>query len=364
MTTRLRSALAYAGCLLVFTVLLDLALGSFAAARDPSFRTAHPYYHHGLRPSRAAETSWGGRPYPMRTDSLGFRAAGNERVPLRPAGARTVVIGDSMLEGLGVAWERTATGLLAERGRARGVEVLNAAVVSYSPKLYELRTRWLVEHERLELSRLVVFVDVSDVHDEILYEPFVPRAERAWRDAWRERSLVLQLARRFDPARTRIDNRFRRDAEIDRWLRTVDAFRSGDENLEKSRWEWTYDEAAWRAWGERGLALAEQHMAALAALCRERGVELVIVVYPSPYQIFANEREGRQSTFWRGFCERERIAFVDLFPAFVDAERRAPLATYDRYFIPDDVHWNETGHAFVADLVESAVLGPRKAGAP
>ena len=363
MTARLRSALAYAGFLLSFTVLLDLALGSFAAARDPSFRTAHPYYHHGLRPDRLAMTSWGGRAYTLRTDSHGFRGAAHD-APLRANGPRIVLIGDSMIEGVGVAFERTAAGLLAERGRARGIEVLNAAVVSYSPKLYELRTRWLVEREGLALSRLVVFLDVSDVHDETLYESFVPRAEPDWRDAWRGRSLVIQLAQRLDPARARIENRFRRDAEIDRWLSTVDAYRSERGDLEKGRWEWTYDETAWRAFGERGLALAEKHMAALAAFCREHSIELVVVVYPSPYQIFANERESRHTAFWRRFCEHERVAFVDLFPAFVDAERRAPLDTYDRYFIPDDVHWNEIGHAFVADLVESAVLGSPEPGAP
>jgi hypothetical protein len=356
-----RSALAYAAFLLAFFVTLDGLLGGFAASRDRSFRTAHPYYHHGLRPGRSAQTVWAGRPYGMRTNSLGFRDAAPARIEPRPRGRRTLLIGDSMVEGLGVEHEHTAAGRLAARGRTRGVEVLNAGVVSYSPKLYDLRTRWLVAHEGVELQRLVVLLDVSDIHDELNYEAFVPReqlapGERAL-EGWRRRSLVAQLWRRFDPEARQIDNRFIRDAEIHLWMRTVDAYRDATGNPDAGRWEWTHDEAAFRAWGERGLALAEANMASLAAFCREHAIELVIAVFPSPYQIFADELDSRQVAFWQGFCEREQVKFLNLFPAFIDPRRLAPLATYERYFIPDDVHWNEAGHAFVADQIEEAVLG-------
>lgn len=362
MRSRLRPALVYVVFLAVCFLVVDVALGSYAARSTGSFRTAHPYYHHGLRPLRSAESTWGGRSYRMHTNSLGFRDASPVEVPRRAQGTRVIVIGDSMLEGLGVRYEDTVAGLLAARGRARGVEVLDAAVVSYSPKLYELRTRWLVEHEGVELRRLVVFLDVSDIHDEILYESFVPRTDPdafadglAW---WRSHSLAWQLQRRFGGDRTRIDNRFRRDAEIDVWMRTVDAYRNATGNPDVGRWEWTHDDAAFHAWGERGLALAESHMSALAGFCRAHGIELVLVVFPSPYQILAGEREGRQVSSWRGFSEREQVTFVNLFPTFVDPLRASPVSTYERYFIPDDVHWNEAGHALVAGQVEEAVLGP------
>jgi len=357
---KLRRALAYAGFLLVFAAAVDGLFGAFARATgDRPFRIEHPYYHHGLRPLSDVETSWGGRRYAMRTDSLGFRAASAERVDPRSPGRRVVLIGDSTVEGLGVAYPDTTAGLLAARGRDRGIEVRNAGVVSYSPKLYYLRTRWLLEHDGLAFERLVVFVDVSDIHDEVLYESFVPRAGAwplvaAW---WRGHSLVWQLLDRHVFARAAIDNHFRTDAGIDLWMRTVDAYRKPVGDPDAGRWEWTYDEGAYHAFGEHGLALADANMTALAALCRARSIELAVVVYPSPYQIFANDRESRQATFWRRFCEREGVAFVDLFPVFVDPPRLAPLAAYQQYFLPDDVHWNEAGHALVADRVEEVVLG-------
>jgi hypothetical protein len=365
MTPRLRAAAGYAVFLALCAAGLDLAFGAVAKSRtQASFRIAHPYFHHGLRPGTDTETVWGDRRYAMRTDALGFRSAGGgAEVAAVPPGRRTVLIGDSMIEGLGVAYPQTAAGLLADRGRARGVEVSNAAAVSYSPKLYELRTRWLVEREGLRFDRLVVFLDLSDVQDEVHYEAFAPREPgglRALASAWRRRSLLAQLLDRHLFERSAIDNRFRRDADLDVWMKTVDAYLKPKGNPDAGRWEWTYDEAAYRAFGARGLALAQEHMASLARFAREQAIELVIVVYPSPYQIFANERTGRQTETWRAFAEREGVGFLDLFPAFVDPERLPALAAYERYFIPDDVHWNEAGHAFVADLVEEAVLGPSR----
>ena len=47
----------------------------------------------------------------------------------------------------------------------------------------------------------------------------------------------------------------------------------------------------------------------------------------------------------------------NLFPTFVDPLQRSPVAIHERYFIRDDVHWNEAGHALVADQVAEVVLG-------
>lgn len=359
---RVSAGLLYAAFLLVFFAVLDLAAGSLAPAPvDRSFRVAHPYFHHGLRPNASVETSWGGRPYAMRTNSLGFRDDAPVAIAATPRGRRVVLLGDSMIEGLGVGYADTVAGILAARGRRRDVEVLNAAVVSYSPKLYDLKTRWLVEHEGMGFDALVVFVDISDVQDEVRYEAFVPQQQTSaiaragsW---WRRHSLASQLTDRFFAAGKPIDNTFRRDAEIDVWLATLPTSGTAS-NSDAGRWEWTYDDALFDAWGRKGLELAAMHMAELSAFCREHAIALTIAVYPGPFQIFANEREGRQNRFWREFCEREKIGFVDLFPAFIDsATYPGPDAVYQRFFISDDVHWNEEGHALVADRMEAAVLG-------
>ncbi len=362
---RVRAFAIYGFFLLLFAVAADCVLGKLSMrAGDRSFRVAHPFYHHTLLPNQSATPLWGGRRYTMHTNSIGFRDEEATQIDPQSPVQRTLLIGDSMVEGLGMEYSNTVAGLLAARGRARGVEVLNAASVSYSPKLYDLKTRWLVEHEKLAFQRLIVFLDISDIQDETNYEAFVPRERIGWLAAgaawWRRHALSWQIVERFALGRSGIDNRFKRDADIHVWMDSVDAYRNATSNPEAGRWEWTYDDAVYAAWGARGLALAEANMSRLAAFCREHGIEMTLVVYPSPFQIFANDLDSRQVKAWKVFSERERVGFVNLFPAFIDARVAGPDLVYQRYFIPDDVHWNEAGNALVADWIDAAAIGPRQ----
>jgi len=165
---------------LTFSVLLfailDLIAGSLTSweVQQGSFRAAHPYYHHGLLPNQDRVTSWGGDDYKLITNSLGFRDRRVHDVQLQSSKRRVVLIGDSMIEGLGVEFEDTITGRLQERWSDRNVDVLNAGVVSYSPRIYELKTRYLLEKEGLKFDHLVVFIDISDIQDELFYEAFQP----------------------------------------------------------------------------------------------------------------------------------------------------------------------------------------------
>ncbi len=127
------------------------AFGTVApAASNRSFRIAHPYYHHGAAPEPDVADHLGPS---VTTRCRPTRSASATRRPERSTRSRrvrrVVLLGDSMIEGLGLDFPDTAAGILAARGRSRGIEVLNAAAVSYSPRLYDLKTRWLVEHEKL-----------------------------------------------------------------------------------------------------------------------------------------------------------------------------------------------------------------------
>ena len=77
----------------------------------------------------------------MFTNSLGFRDRTVREIPLASKQKRILLIGDSFIEGMGVPYENSVAGILGESLKADATEVLNAAAVSYSPKLYFLKTR-------------------------------------------------------------------------------------------------------------------------------------------------------------------------------------------------------------------------------
>ncbi len=344
--------------ILAFSVLLfvtlDLVLGSLVSSgQQKSFRRPHPYYHHDLRPDQNRLTQWGGREYRMITNSLGFRDRETRPVQLQSNAPRVLLIGDSLMEGLGVEYEETVAGQLAQRWAAKGVEVLNAGVVSYSPHLYNLKVRYLVEELGLQFDQLIVFIDISDIQDETFYQTFQPaEAQSQLAQWWQQHSLMCRVADRLTSRRP--NNQFRTDAEINQWMETTEAYHAGIDP-EIGRWEWTVDDGLFQQWGRKGLALARKHMVELKDLCREHRIELTVVVYPSPVQIFANDSDSRQVRFWREFCAEFDLTFIDLFPTFIDHSYAGPMEIYKRFYIYNDSHWNPAGHSLVADKIDEKI---------
>jgi hypothetical protein len=315
-------------------------------APERGYRIESPIYHHDLAPEASARATWGGIRYPYHTNSLGFRDAEVRRVPLSPAGRRIVLIGDSFTEGVGIPFEDTFAGIVARELGRRGIEVLNAAVLSYSPAIYYRKTEHLLEEEGLRFDALVVFLDVSDIQDEALryrlderdrvvdVEPEPPLSNR-------ER--VLRFVR-LNSLTANVFSRAR--LALERTLLSDPRARLGADAEEAS---WTWDARAFDAWGRDGLARASANMDRLRALLERHGVALELVVYPWPDQILRGDLESRQVTFWRAWAEANHVSFLDLFPRFIG--RGNPVETVRRYYIPSDFHWNAAGHRLVADAL-------------
>lgn len=336
---------------LAIVLACDLAgtavLGALGLYRPPeSYRVRHPVYHHGLEPMVTARPAeWGPLRYRVSTNSLGFRDRGARSVPLRSDRERVLLLGDSFTEGLGYDFEQTFAGRLAATLEARGVELLNAAAVSYSPIVYLAKTRYLLEVVGLDVDRVVVCLDLSDVYDEArIYRPeigddgveAVDDAMGAVRSFIRRRTILVNAVNQL--------NRRRRRS------------RPGHQ-LGVGRGLWAHDEQAMEEDGKEGLRRADRRLGELADLLADRGIGMTLVVYPWPDQIVARDRDSVQVTHWREWAARRDVGFVDLFPVFLDA---GPAERVLReLFIPNDVHWNAAGHRLVAEaLAEALVAAP------
>lgn len=350
---------------LVFTavfllIILDaLAGGIFIPTDDRSFRCSSPYYHHDFLPDQNVETAWGPRKYRVLTDSLGFRDGTVRDVPLASRQKRILLMGDSFIEGMGVPYEDSVAGILGESLKPDATEVLNAAVLSYSPKLYFLKTRHLIEQRHLVFDEIYVFFDISDPHDEIIYKYWEPGSESSFVSGLRSLKRFFQrhsflycycgaiLRSNREKA---INNAFPAEGSADArfWIQDLKEYlRRADP--EKDRFLWPNKQSAWNEWGQEGLSLCERYMAELQKLCAQHGIRMTIVVYPSPYQLTADNLEGIPVTFWRKFAEERRVGFLNLFPAFIGTE--PPQTVYAKYFIKGDIHWNEAGNRHVAEAV-------------
>jgi lysophospholipase L1-like esterase len=316
------------------------------ASDTPKLRIRSEVYHHGLRPLASLDAEeWGPGVYPYRTNSLGFRDKQTRSVPLTSEKHRLLFMGDSFTEGVGVPYEKTFVGILDAALAKEGLEVLNAAVSLYSPTIYYRKTRTLLEDVGLRFDEMVVFIDISDIQDEaalaldargnvVLDEQ---RRGRLTRADWRYTAGFPRLRRlqRLLEDHTLLLSRLYELAEA--------PFRRDRHRAAA----WTLDPEVFDDYGMAGLAQARLRMDALHELLRTRGIRLTVAVYPWIDQILAGDRDSKQARLWREWAEARGVGFLDYFPAFISG--RDARGTVGRLFIPGDIHWNEVGHALVAE---------------
>ncbi|NQV20777.1 MAG: SGNH/GDSL hydrolase family protein [Rhodospirillales bacterium] len=355
--------------------LMDILLTGFVLPNDlfglvgteRLSRIYSPLYHHDLAPNREIEGArWGTSRYHFSTNSLGFKDRSTRTVPLTSDRPRILFMGDSFTEGNSFDFDRSFPGQVEALLADRQVEVLNAAVSSYSPAIYYRKIKYLLEDKHLEFDAVAVFIDISDIDDEARGVRLDENDNVVSRGAGPAEEYIEGLTLRVRSLLKRYSSIYRLASALNRQRKSnlthvnscLDAISPKSDHtgldagffraaLDNPRSQWTWNETEYENWGKRGLDLAAINMTQLKGLLDAHGIPLIVAVYPWPEQIFERETNSRQSRFWRRWAAGNGADFLDLFPAFM--KEADPLATYTEYFVPCDVHWNATGHRLVAE---------------
>jgi len=333
---------------ILFLIALFDSLAAILFSHSDSFRISDNFYHHGLKAGVNEMTSWksdGISFYQIYTNSLGFVDETNREVPLKKSGRRVMFLGDSFMEGVGYPWSQTVAGIISGRFRERGVELLNASVISYSPKIHYLKLKHFLEMG-LEIDELFVFIDISDIIDEVQYDYFVPKEFTAFERNWQALdNLFLKGSYIY---RTTAINYFHAqqnpyDEHAQIW--------GGLDGFYYLKPRWTFDEEAYKLYGEKGVASAIRHIDLLHELCDKNGIKLHIGVWP--WEVHAINRNGRlQYKIWKDYTDKYHIDFISLF----DLLESMPPEEIHSIFIVNDIHWNDKGNKIVADYIWQHIL--------
>ena len=341
---------------LLFTLILDFGLT--AIYHLYKYGTIHKYaprravrersliFHHTLKPNmHHSVEQWGQISHSLTTNSLGFKDRDIREVPLHSQNYRFLFMGDSFTEGVGYDYERTFVGIIDEALKGDNIEVLNAAVGSYSPTIYFKKTDYLLNTVGLKVDHLVVFLDISDIQDEKeSYEirdgkvvwlggrvskikDFVFEYTGLLKNIW---TLALNMKKLVIP-----------DHES---LRS-DQDRKYGANQYRSLW--TIRDDAYEDYGRDGLRKAEQYMDQLYHLTQQHHIPMTLAVYPWPDQILHHDLDSLQVQFWNKWSGEHSVVFINFFPDFIQPEIN-PKQVMERYFLEGDVHWNERGHKLMA----------------
>ena len=379
------------------TLLLFLLVDFFAGHKlmalirpaEP-FRTWHPVYHHTLKPNYDGIGHWGDWAYRVCTNSEGFKVSCNKK-PLPTKSFDVAFMGDSFTEGLGLPYEQTFVGIVADQ--LPDLKIANLGVVSYSPAIYLVKLKELLA-QGYRFKHIIVFVDISDPYDEAnrydLHndaivvdrgEPYpLPTHSRLRRIASQHLPLTGEAYKQFRIAISQqtkpvkvippsskeglaaaapqgatesisTPSRVKAETVTQPKLNLYDTIYQKDYAVG----EWTYNVQATN-FGPDGvlgaLAKMEREMREIYSLAQANGAKLSVGVYPWPGQLKYDVVDSLQVKLWREFCESRCANFYNAFPAFFNLveQQGVDKVIYDYYFL-GDVHFTELGNNVIARTI-------------
>ncbi len=361
--------------LLIF-VGLDLVSGIFLIPENfNSFRTRHYYFHHALMPRQETMAAWGALVYPMHTNSLGMVDSAACRIAKESNKHRILILGDSHSEGVGVPYEKTFAGRLADELKPHGIEVLNASVVSYSQKIEYLKAKYLIETKGLKVDELMVLVDISDIQNELVYEKFEAKEKSALGD------LLFRTRTRLAKSSTiyYLVDAIQTQKQQDRFFNSIKSFNEkAGTQVNNNIWElyasffsdfndevllsnpqfhgmggWMEDEN-FRELALKGIGMGQSNVLKIKELCHKHGIKLTLSVHPWHHQITRGNVSDEYALNWESFAREQDIPFISFYPLFINDED--PETVIKKYYIKNDNHWNEFGHERVAAFLKAYFL--------
>jgi hypothetical protein len=274
------------------------------------------------------------------TNSVGARDI--ERVRTSDA-SRVIVLGDSFLEGWGVAASRRVSNLLE---RATGREHLNFAMSHFSPY------QQLIVYERLasDFEHDAVIASLAPIND--FRDLVLDNASKMDRYVYKYRPYLVGRAPDFEHLDHR-ESPVRR--ELRRYSFLFNALLQAAREVQaedpgKSRSSKFYE------FTEREFQLVEAVLTRLATAAQGKLVALVVI--PAQADLDQRSTSGPDPLSERlaTVTQRLGIQLVNLLPAMADYQFN-PSLDWTRYFFPCDYHWSPEGNRAAARIVRQRLGG-------
>ncbi len=329
-----RPRLLALGVSLLFAALLaELALRIMGVGYGHAPIVGHPVYHH-----------WHPGDYQMRVWSHpaefgGFNASFNSqgmsgKAELPPPGTPSIVfLGDSFTEALQVPEDRR---YVAQVASALGLAPVNLGCSSFTPLLSRLNLETFAD--RLSPAVVVLQIFSNDVGDdvELRKHATVDGAGRVTAAPGEQTSLSVRLARQSYLARL-----IRKTTLTIAHTREMSQRSGGSWQAVPWPSSFTRPMDEWFSPPERqGF---ETSVSEIRDLCKARGWPLVVWAVPDRGAVLRGERDWYYE-YQQALAARLGIPFIDVAKAF-------PQERLRELFFGFDIHFNERGHAAVAELL-------------
>lgn len=293
-------------------------------------------------------------PLKSELNNVGFRGTA-----IRPGDGKKklILLGDSMIYGWGVPYEKTLTARLI-RSLGDGWDVVNMGVVGYGPDQSYVQLKKI--GLKLKPTHVILGVfpanDFKDIDRVKLFEPGkdgrVRKTKRSLIDRYLSRLEVINFFRYL---------KFALDAKMGRDTAASPAGRLFYEFFEDN-YDFDLLSHPDSAVSKRKIELMRCLLRSFHEDLKKRGISFLVLIIPSYETLYAPEElkergvpsggTARDVQLVESICREERIPTLNLLPPF----RKNPEKLLGNP--PSDRHLNPQGHAAAATLIRNALRRP------
>ena len=338
----------------------NLILTKLNINRDNSFRISNNYYQHGFKKNYSTKNAyWGPYKYIFCSNHLGLRSNCSY---LEKNKYDYAFIGDSQTEGVGLNYEDTIAGLFSDKTNK---SVLNLGIVSASPSIYFKRIDYFLKQD-VYFNELFMFIDLSDIHDEIGYNENLLNSENSYvcRNNL-ENKTISEKEKKISIFKLKyiLRDNFKISYFILHTLWWKFNFKKTSKNyslnyLDKDfyRSAWTYNSnlKEYRSPDclEYLISSTKNVVENIYNLLNSKNINLSIIVAPWPGTILHDKKNSKHVKIWEKFCNTRCKNFYNLFPYFFKhAKQNGPNKTIEQHFFKYDVHYNKYANNVIANYL-------------
>tara|TARA_A100000164_G_scaffold317384_1_gene297967 strand:+ start:669 stop:1769 length:1101 start_codon:yes stop_codon:yes gene_type:complete len=345
---------------LILFLLLDVTIGKYINKKfiqkdlidvDTSYGKSDSTYDHRFSKNYNSIIGWGNLRYRLCTDNNSFRISCNKKRK-DEKNFDIAFIGDSFTEGLGYDYEKTFVGLI--ESKLKNKKIANLAMTSYSPSIYLSKINYLID-SGYKFREVIVFLDLSDLPDDVLCYQVDELKVKRKKDYLNCYNNLNNTENKFSKF---ISKNFKISILLKDFINDNLLDNKNNEKLLKSlinhsRSEWTYNykkENFNNMMLDESTSISINHMNNLHILLKKNSIDLSVAVYPWPGTLKNDSADNLQVKIWKKFCELKCKKFYNFMPAFFSKfENQDFYKNYKKYFITEDIHYNQIGNKLIAD---------------
>ena len=347
-------------------------------ASDLENRILNKDYKYTFANKKIFKSNYQGHEYTIKTNNLGFRDFRVRDLDIN--NNYTIVIGDSMVEGVPFEFEDSLVGYLNKKLVNQQIEkheFLNAGVASYSSYIYEKKIiNVLDKNTWIKAKQVILLLDKSDVFDDLAYldRPDYFSLEKReikidkksdffndlkkvdlWRFLYKQTitgAFVKKIGDIIELELRDIRDRYILSKKLEKNFfkitsKQVNSFRSI--NTKTYITNFFYGNL-WETQGKESIDFSIENIINLKNYLDAKNIKFLVVLYPWSFEIANNIPRENYLNYIIPKLKKNSINHINTYYYFLNLEYD-PYSIISDHYVYNDVHFNKNGYRILSDLI-------------